>query len=262
MTMLQFNEVKNPHIYVVGAGGTGGFAVEYLTRLFSDPSNRTTIELYDGDVLEVKNLKRQNFTMDELDVKKSTALINRLQNNVPNPPTFVDHPEYITNKDELMMEWLMNTEDNETAIVVLAVDNIETRRLVNDVINECSNTLDIIAIDSGNHDQGGQAVLYANYDVAHTNLLGKEDTVQLPTMLELYPEIDTIKDDTDRNPAFVQDCAENAESKPQAMMANVKNGEIIASLVYQLAQNERIQYNIYESNLLTHTTKGDYRAGK
>ena len=259
--MLQFNAIKNPHIYVIGAGGTGGFAVEYLTRLFSDSKQRVTIELFDGDTVELKNLKRQNFTMDDLDVKKSTALINRLKRNVPEPPTFVDNPEFIIDKDTFMMELMMRTEDDETAIVVLAVDNIATRRLINDVTHELSDTLPIIAIDSGNHDQGGQVVLYANGPVTHANMLGKKTRVTLPTMLELYPEIDIIKSDADENPGIVQNCAENAESKPQAMMANVKNGEVIASLIHQLTQNHAIKDNVYVSDIITHRTKGVYNVG-
>lgn len=256
--MLHFNTITNPHIYVIGAGGTGGFAVEYLTRLFSDSTQRVTIDLYDGDNVEVKNLKRQNFTLADLDSKKSTALINRLIQNVPKPPIFVDHPEYIIDKDTFMMDVMMATEDDETAIIVIAVDNIATRRLINDVISSVSDILPVIAIDSGNHDQGGQVVLYSNVDVTRRNMLGKETLVSLPTMLELYPEIDIIKSDADENPGLVQNCAENAESKPQAMMANVKNGEVIASLIHQLAQNQPINDNIYTSDIITHTTKGVY----
>lgn len=256
--MLQFKAIKNPHIYVIGAGGTGGFAVEYLSRLFSDSKQRVTIELYDGDNVELKNLKRQNFTMNDLDIKKSTALINRLTQNVPNPPTYVDNPDYIVDKDDFMMNIIMNTEDDETAIMVLAVDNIATRRLINEVIQELSDTLPIIAIDSGNHDQGGQVVLYSNVPVTHSNILGKNSLVTLPTMLELYPEIDIIKSDADKNPGLVQNCAENAESKPQAMMANVKNAEVIASLIHQLTLNQSIKDNVYTSDIITHTTKGAY----
>ena len=45
-----------------------------------------------------------------------------------------------------------------------------------------------------------------------------------------YPEIDVIKDIHDENPGLVQNCAEESESKPQAMMANVRNGELLASI--------------------------------
>lgn len=256
--MLQFNKIKNPHIYVIGAGGTGGFAIEYLTRLFSNSQQRVTIELYDGDTVESKNLKRQNFTKNDLDLKKTTALINRLSKTVPNPPNFIEHIDYVTDVDNLVLDWLANTEDDETAIVVLAVDNIATRRLINQVLDALSDTLPIIAIDSGNHDQGGQVVVYSNQPVKRIDILGNKQPITLPTMLALYPEIDTINSDADENPGIVSQCTENAESKPQAMMANVKNGELIASLIHQISGNNPIPYNVYTSDILSHNTKGEY----
>ena len=133
--MLQFKTVENPHIYVFGTGGTGGFALEYLTRLYAESSQRVTIELYDGDDVEAKNLKRQNFTVNDLDMNKAEALVKRLSQYILNPPTFITHNEYVTDADELEAEVLMNAEDDETVIFVLAVDNIATRRLINTVIS-------------------------------------------------------------------------------------------------------------------------------
>ena len=73
--MLKLTEVKNPHIHIFGAGGTGGFALEYLSRLFANSDQRVTIEIYDGDEVEAKNLKRQNFIVDDITINKSDALI-------------------------------------------------------------------------------------------------------------------------------------------------------------------------------------------
>ena len=84
-----------------GTGGTGGFALEYLTRLYAESSQRVTIELYDGDDVEAKNLKRQNFTVNDLDMNKAEALVKRLSQYILNPPTFITHNEYVTDADEL-----------------------------------------------------------------------------------------------------------------------------------------------------------------
>ena len=98
--MLQFANVENPHIYVFGTGGTGGFALEYLTRLYAESSQRVTVELYDGDNVEAKNLKRQNFTVNDLDLNKAEALVKRLSQYILNPPTFITHNKYVTDADE------------------------------------------------------------------------------------------------------------------------------------------------------------------
>lgn len=254
--MLQFKTVENPHIYVFGTGGTGGFALEYLTRLYAESSQRVTIELYDGDNVEAKNLKRQNFTVNDLDLNKAEALVKRLSQYILNPPTFITHNEYVTDADELEAEVLMNVEDDETAIFVLAVDNIATRRLINTVISNLEDSVDVIALDSGNDNQGGQVVVYANNLVKQREMLKSEVEIILPTMLQLYPEIDIIKDERDENPGLVSYCAEESESKPQSMMANVRNGELLASLVYQLSQNQPLQYNVWTSSILTGATTG------
>lgn len=260
--MLQLPNVQNPHIHIIGTGGTGGFAAEYLVRLFASSDQRVTIELYDGDTVEAKNLKRQNFVVDDLDKKKVTALANRLSQQVLTPPTIVEHEDYIIDAEEFMAELLMTTEDDETLIIVLAVDNIATRRLINESIDMLSETLPVIALDSGNDNQGGQVVLYTNTPVVQTNIMGKHEEIVLPTMLQLYPEIDIIKDERDENPGIVSYCAEESESKPQAMMANVRNGEIIASVVYSVSQNNPQPYNCWTSNILANQSVGSFTLGK
>jgi hypothetical protein len=241
-------------LYVFGAGGTGGFALEFLSRLFAAAEKKVTIDIYDGDAVENKNLKRQNFTIDDLDKNKATALIQRLKRQVINPPTFVEHTSYVTDADDLEAELLMNTEDDETAIIVMAVDNIATRRLINQVIEHLSDSLSIIALDSGNNNQGGQVVIYANSQVKVTSIMGQDRYIRLPTMLQLYPEIDIIKDGRDENPGLSSYCAAESDAKPQAMMSNVRNGEILASLAYQVSQNEPIPYNVWQSSDLTNVT--------
>lgn len=244
---------KKPHIHIFGAGGTGGFALEYLTRLFA--GTNITIDLYDGDTVETKNLKRQNFTMSDLDLYKVDALINRMKNQVAEPPRFVAHTEYIIDSDELMAEVLTGLEDDEQCIFLSAVDNIATRRLINQTIKDLADIdIPVIAIDSGNHDQGGQVVLYTNYPVEDKDLFGNSKLIELKSMLELYPEIDVIKDIHDENPGLVQNCAEESESKPQAMMANVRNGELLASITYQLSTNQGFANNIWISDVMTGKT--------
>lgn len=255
--MYQFPHVENPHFYVFGTGGTGGFALEYLTRLFSDSDKHVTIDIYDGDQVEAKNLKRQNFIVDDLNKMKTTALIQRLNKQVLKHPDFVEHDQYIVDADELVSEIILSTNDDETPILISAVDNIATRRLINRVIDELTDVLPVIAIDSGNHNEGGQVVAFSNVEVDSVNLLGKVTKVKLPNMLQRYPEIDVINDDRDENPGLVSYCAEEAESKPQSMMANVRNGEIVASVAYQLANNISINEPVWHSNVNNQTTNNE-----
>ena len=244
--MYKFPEVKNAHIYLFGTGGTGGFALEFLSRLFANSNSKITIEIFDGDKVEPKNLKRQNFTRSDLDLAKTTALKKRLDDQIPNLPNVIEHPDYVTDENSLIAYILSTTDIGETPIIVSAVDNIATRRLLNNVINELSDGLDIIGIDSGNNEFGGQVVVFGN--AKEIDLMQNTKPIKLPNMLQLYPEIDKINDINDENPGLVQNCAENNESKPQSMLANIRNAEVITSIIAQLVANKPLSFNLYNSS--------------
>ena len=256
--MLTYETQKTPHIYVFGAGGTGGFTIEYLTRLFAGTD--AFIEVYDGDTVEAKNLKRQNFTISELGMYKAQALVDRLEGMTLDAPVLTAHNEYVSDEEDILEEVLINQGDNESVIFIITVDNVETRRTIDKAITLLGEAgVDVISFDGGNSDQGGQVVLSGNITFTYTPFGGQAETVALQSMLTLFPELDTIDSDADRNPAFLRNCAEAVEGHPQAMMANVRNAEIIASNVYVLSQNKPFADNIWISDLHTGTTRSELR---
>lgn len=253
--MLTIPTTNKLNIHLIGAGGTGGYALEYLARLLA--GQKHTIHVYDGDKVEAKNLKRQNFTMSELDMNKAEALTARIQANIHQAPTMVAHPGYITDKGEFLADLMMDLDEaDETLVIVMAVDNVATRRLINEIVMDDLLEIGIPAIvmDSGNDDQGGQVALYANATIEHS-FLTKTTSGMLPTMLQIYPEIDKI---VDENPGLQMNCADNAESQPQAMMANVRNGELLANILIRIHEAGCIAYNLWTSDLLTGNTSGSF----
>lgn len=251
--MLKFIDVKNPHIYLVGAGGTGGFLLEKLTRLFANFNHPVTIEVIDGDTVEGKNLKRQNFTFDDLDHKKAQVLCDRLAKLVPHAPKLVSKTDYLT--DNSLLTDIALLDEDETPIIVDCVDNTATRRLINDSVKALGGKIPVIVLNSGNNEQGGQIVAWSNKPVTNKTLTGEKE-ISLKSMLELFPETNIIKDDHDKNPGLVSICAEESESKPQTMMANVFNSDILASLIFTLATNKTIAHNVYRVNLNELSIKG------
>lgn len=251
--MLKFINVKNPHIYLVGAGGTGGFLLEKLTRLFANFNHPVTIEVIDGDTVEGKNLKRQNFTFDDLDHKKAQVLCDRLAQLVPHAPKLVSKTDYLT--DNSLLTDIALLDEDETPIIVDCVDNTATRRLINDSVKALGGEIPVIVLNSGNNEQGGQIVAWSNKPVTNKTLTGEKE-ISLKSMLELFPETNIIKDDHDENPGLVSICAEESESKPQTMMANVFNSDILASLIFTLATNKTIAHNVYRVNLNELSIKG------
>lgn len=253
--MLNMPLKQKLNIHVIGAGGTGGYCVEFLSRLLAGGAHK--IHVYDGDTVEVKNLKRQNFTKDDIDLNKAEALCKRLSDQILEVPELVPHPSYLTDRDTFLGEILVSLEPDESLVVIQAVDNVSTRKLVNDVIfgGLVANRILTVALDSGNDDQGGQVVLYANGGVRNTDPFGETAVGLLPSMLQVFPELNDVDDN---NPGIVMDCAENAESKPQAMMCNVRNGELLAQVVIRLLETGKAPGNLWRSDILTGNTKVEF----
>lgn len=253
--MLHMPLKEKLNIHVIGAGGTGGYCVEYLARLLAGGEHK--IYVHDGDMVELKNLKRQNFAKDDVDLNKAEALCRRLSGQVMDAPELVPDPSYITDADSFLADILVSLEPDESLIIILAVDNVSTRRLVNDVIFRklVENRILTVALDSGNDDQGGQVVLYANGGVRDSDPFGKSKIGLLPDMFDVFPELKQVEDD---NPGLVMDCAENAESKPQAMMCNVRNGELLAQIVIRLKETGTAPGNLWRSDILTGNTKASF----
>lgn len=258
--MLQIPMRDKLNIHIIGAGGTGGYLAETLARLLSGEDHE--IHLHDGDHVELKNLKRQNFTELELDVNKSTALANRITEGIPEAPNITAHDAYITDKDEFMIELITSFDtDNESLIVVSALDNIASRKLINQTIMEDlkESGVPVVMLDSGNDDQGGQVVLYANAPIRYKPVIGKESIGNLPTMLEVFPDLAKVDDE---NPGIEMSCEDVVESYPQAMMANVRNSDILADIIYQLYNTGTVPYNLWRSNIGTATTTAEFTGFK
>lgn len=245
--MLQISAIENPVIHIVGAGGTGGFAFTNLTRLLA--GTNIPIHLYDGDIVEPKNLKRQQFSQTDVGVNKAAALMENATNTILSVSPVTSHPYYITDVDDFVADILVETGDG-TPIIISAVDNVSTRKLINKALNELPT---YVAIDSGNNNQGGQVVWTASELVSDKkNPFDAGIRTQLANMLEVYPELNGIED---HNPGITRSCDEVVESEPQAMMANSRNADIISNIVMSLLSGKDLAGNVYESNLEDFTTK-------
>ena len=144
---------------------------------------------------------------------------------------------------------LINSDDR-TPLIISAVDNVATRKLINEVLKDLPS---YVAIDSGNNNQGGQVVWTSSELVTDKkNPFDNGILTQLANMFEVYPHLNDIEDN---NPGIVRSCDEVVESEPQAMMANSRNGDIIANIVMSLMNDKELVGNVYESNLEDFTTK-------
>lgn len=72
-----FSKSRPVKIVLVGTGGTGGYIVPQLYRLLYALDRPIRVILCDGDLVEEKNLGRQNFIEADLGKNKAMVLAER-----------------------------------------------------------------------------------------------------------------------------------------------------------------------------------------
>ena len=74
---MKFAENRPVKIVMLGAGGTGGHIAPHLYRLLYALERPVRFIICDGDIVEEKNLVRQNFTPADLGENKAKVLAER-----------------------------------------------------------------------------------------------------------------------------------------------------------------------------------------
>jgi adenylyltransferase/sulfurtransferase len=166
--------LQNARVLVVGAGGLGCPAAQYLGA-----AGIGTLGIADADTISISNLHRQIlYTPADAGKKKVTVACERLQEQNPGI-RLVQHDLYVSSQN--IMELLRSYD-----IVVDATDNFDTRYLLNDA--------GVLA---------GKPVVYgAIYQfegqVAVWNTTNEKGT-KSPNYRDLFPEVDASK---------IPDCAQ------------------------------------------------------
>ena len=197
------------HIVMIGCGGTGGHIAPHLYRLLYAVFRPSTVILCDGDLVEKKNLVRQNFVSCDLGRNKAEVLAERYSAAFGMECRYV--PRYIETEDELR-DLLRPAHADALVILIGAVDNNR-----NDVFCKAKN---LIYIDSGNGLANGQVVCGVRKG-------GR--TVQRP-VAGFYPD---ILEPTDKFPSELS-CAEASVSSPQAMTANLMAATLTLCMLYNI----------------------------
>ena len=148
-------------IIQVGCGGTGGYLVPLISKFlrsvgFDDASAKESYFLVDGDVVEEKNMLRQNFLPGDVGKKKADVLADRY--GATSIPRFFDASM------DFVLQSLFFV--GGTNIIIGCVDRITARLQIWDALNRFK-TFPIWYIDVGNERTHGQVVVARN--VSETN---------------------------------------------------------------------------------------------
>lgn len=224
IAMSNYQHASEVTFIVVGCGGTGGYLVPNLARMaanFDAPNIR--IVLLDGDIVEHKNLKRQNFIVPDIGKPKAQVLAERYSAALGIEIQY--ETEYIKDVDTL--ENLVHSDDSGATVVLGCVDNHRTRQVLAEWFRAKKGR---IWIDAGNEEMHGQVICGYNhyaYDPQEQSSL-----FALPSVADLFPEIDT-----DEKAMFNDElsCAERAVENPQNIATNIMAANYMLVFAQQVA---------------------------
>ena len=204
--MFKFRPGTIPtNIFVVGCGGTGSRLIPTLVQFIRSITKEhnptgwlgtTNIVLIDGDVVEQKNLLRQNFIQNDVDRNKAAVLANRYAKaygmNVVAYPQFIEkntRPEKF--RQDLANATGLNIDQNTNDMVIMCVDSAEARRIVLKALAPTRPTNLTVFIDAGNEDAFGQVRMFTNTILTADREYAEGDfrkQYKMPERIEFEPE--------------------------------------------------------------------------
>ena len=224
---MKFSMTRPVKIVMLGAGGTGGHIAPHLYRLLYSLRRPVRFILCDGDVVEEKNLVRQNFTPADLGENKAKVLAERYSAVFGLETEYV--PSFVEDEDQLgsLLEpgylWMRqpghayNVRVSELVILIGAVDNNKSRQLCHRMFYRAT---ELIYIDSGNGEFTGQVVCGVR----------RGGKTYYPPIGIVYPDVLV---ETDKFPTELS-CAEASVSAPQSMAANITAATAVVDMIYNI----------------------------
>jgi PRTRC genetic system ThiF family protein len=231
---LLIRKAKSIHLVQVGAGGTGSWlfpACVRLVRTLQQSGQGTELHLVDFDIVEEKNLLRQNFCAAELGLFKAEALTFRygaawgLSLNTITKPFQASMIQPLTIGDSLV-------------ILIGCVDNAKARQQMHQALsfNKKEQAPVVWWLDSGNCSRSGQVLLGSTPDTQTLRLAfntpGNNYCGLLPSPGLQHPEL-LIEEKSPVLEANLS-CAELALRDAQSLTINQSQAAIMAEYLLDL----------------------------
>lgn len=234
MIMFKPNKDKKYSVIIIGAGGTGSWLSSYLAKL---QDKLHSVHLVDGDIVEPKNMSRQNFIRQDVGRNKAAVVARAASRLIGPETTFIYNTKeaFISTPDELGEIVSVAVSGGAVPIIVGCVDNNASRKIVHDFVTEYKE--EIVWVDSGNNERAGQVIVMAKD--AEGNVLGN-----FVSPFEIHEEFSVIDGD-ERRPDQIS-CAEQSESAPQNIAANVLAATTAFMILNKIIAGEAIIGNEYK----------------
>jgi hypothetical protein len=186
-------------------------------------------------VVEPKNLVRQNFILPDVGENKAKVLAERYSDAFGMPISYID--KYV--EDEVELQNIINDKFPylSTTIIFSMVDNVKTRLMLSNFLNEEYNSVtkiagDVVIVDCGNTKYAGQVCISAKW--------GSSGRFFIPSVAEQQQDLlDPANWDKFASEAS---CEEANEEDPQTMSANATAANIAMNALYQMLTKRSIHY--------------------
>lgn len=196
-------------IKIVGLGGVGSIVARYLCLFLASIDRELRVVLIDGDSFEMANAARMFFS--SCGNKAAVVRNELLQHLAHSKVSILAIEEHIAPSNILQ---LLHNGD----IIILAVDNHATRKLVSDFV--ASKLADACLISGGNDGiEDGRRGTYGNVQI-YVRRGGVDIT---PSLTRYHPEIDKPED---RLPTG-QGCTALSASIPQILFTNLTTASCV-----------------------------------
>ena len=227
---MKFRQQRPVRIVMIGAGGTGGHIAPHIYRLLHTLDRPCRFLIIDGDIVEEKNLVRQNFIAADLGRNKAQVLAERYSAAFGVECEYI--PEYMEDREKLIRlltpKYIYGDvgfrdghafvdQFYELVILIGCVDNNKSRQLCHRVFQQVT---PLVYSDAGNGEHTGQVVCG----------IRAGDRTLFPPVAGLYPD---ILEDEDKYPSELS-CEEMAISSPQSIVANLTAATTVVNYVYNI----------------------------
>lgn len=216
------------NIVIIGIGGTGGYIVPNIARIMAtmNPMQRPKLTLIDPDLVEEKNLIRQNFIYTDIGRPKAKVLAERYSG------AFGLTIDYIIEKFDYQIYQSINCMA-KTVLMIEAVDNHKTRFDIHLFTENCNSrwfstrgafALPLIWLSCGNTDVYGQVICGPFSSIV--NLYASDFTTEA-----LEQEATRMQH---------ENCAAHAIQNPQNIAVNLTAATIAVNMTYELLTTKKL----------------------
>lgn len=255
-------------IAVIGAGGTGSRLLPPLVQLVKtclrkhNPAamlDKCDVYVIDGDIVEEKNLSRQNFISP--DVGKNKALVVAERYARAFGINVIPCTEFLTPKtkgrfDGPAGEILFKTVF-ENAVVIFCVDSARARKEILAFMNKFC-TSNLFVIDAGNEDDFGQIKLFTGHLLGNSAGNSRDTLVGLPKEIPASVTVGFIPYDVEYYRNLGDSAAERScADLPQTLAINTMMATLILCTLQNFMQLRPMNYD-GQSFSLTGSTSTSY----